>query len=156
MPFIGKPAQETTEGGPRGGGKGRSQCGLLSSHGLHTFVSPRLSLDHAAPPRTHPISTSCVIHYRACLRGIPSLLGYPGSVDPSFVARWQRHVWLPWSHVLCGHVKTRTISRMLIEGVEARRILQLILRLSLGKRLTLYCLVPVRYFVADTNCILKC
>lgn len=58
-----------------GGGKGRSQCGLLSSHGLHTFASPHLSLGHAAPTRTYPISTSCVIRYRLVYAARPLCYG---------------------------------------------------------------------------------
>lgn len=66
--------RRSEEGGDPGRGrKGRSQCGLLSSHGLHTFTSSLTSC--STTPRSYPISTSCV-SLRACLlRGGLSVKG---------------------------------------------------------------------------------
>lgn len=66
--------RRSEEGGDPGRGrKGRSQCELLSSHGLHTFTSSLTSC--STTPRSYPISTSCV-SLRACLlRGGLSVKG---------------------------------------------------------------------------------
>lgn len=79
--------------GPGGGGEGRSQCGLLSSHGLHTFASPHLSLGHAAPPPLPPDFHIACNALQARLRLSP--LGYPGSwilVPRSLLAAWPTKV----------------------------------------------------------------
>lgn len=111
------------EGIRRRGRKGRSQCGLLSSHGLHTFTSSLTSCSTA--PRSYPISTSCV-SLRACLlRDGLSVKGIQDRVCcPSFFSLFPRTT--PCLASSCSpdrSVRTCKISKLIGKGkCRCRRI----------------------------------